>query len=181
MKIDVIPESIISPLEVEAINNLFQFYHMFPQEIINYLFVVQNLVCLLSLTHDLMPYINLVIAEDVMTSAKHSCTVCKPIFLCGGEILVTWPQNKSQFDAYIGILLKNMIRNHQVFTKNNNFSFGMAIFWLNRFYMLPKNIAWFFKTFYFPLWHILKLGHLISAIIWQWGYKIKWKQKPRLQ
>jgi hypothetical protein len=32
-------------------------------------------VCLLSLTHDLMPYINLVIAKDVMTSAKHSCTV----------------------------------------------------------------------------------------------------------
>jgi hypothetical protein len=89
MKIDVIPESIVSRLEVEAINILFQFYHMFPQEMINYLFVVQNLVCLLSLTHDLMPYINLVIAEDVMTSAKHSCTVCKPIFLCGGEILVT--------------------------------------------------------------------------------------------
>jgi hypothetical protein len=31
MKIDVIPESIISPLEVEAMNVLFQFYQMFPQ------------------------------------------------------------------------------------------------------------------------------------------------------
>jgi hypothetical protein len=85
MKIDVIPESIISPLEVEAINILFQFYHMFPQEMINYLFVVQNLVCLLSLTHDLMPYINLVIAEDVMTSAKHSCTVVNLFFCVGGK------------------------------------------------------------------------------------------------
>jgi hypothetical protein len=84
MKIDVIPESIISPLEVEAINILFQFYHMFPQEMINYLFVVQNLVCLLSLTHDLMPYISLVIAEDVMTSAKHSCTVVN-LFIFGGK------------------------------------------------------------------------------------------------
>jgi hypothetical protein len=66
MKIYVIPESIISPLDVEAINILFQFYEMFPEEMINYLFVVRNLVCLLSPTHDLMPYINLVIAIKML-------------------------------------------------------------------------------------------------------------------
>jgi hypothetical protein len=86
MKIDVISEFIISPLEVEAMNILFQFYQMFPHEMINSLFVVRNLVCLLSLTHDLMPYIKLVIAKDVMTSAKHSCTVvnlfCFVLFFC---------------------------------------------------------------------------------------------------
>jgi hypothetical protein len=91
MKIDVIPEFIISPLEVEAINILFQFYQMFPPEMINYLFVVWNLVCLLSLIHDLMPYIKLVIAKDVMTSAKHSCTVVNLFcfFNFWGQILVT--------------------------------------------------------------------------------------------